>query len=143
MLRLAVIACCASLCGAQTVADPDSELDRIKARVNHVVAGIPNYTCVENVEQSRRLGRTGHFGSTERIRLEVAEAGGKELFARLGAKQFDNTSVPPFGSGVASSGEFVQYLRAIFGNSATKFQDRGRDDLEGAPCLRYDYSVSQ
>src|SRR5579872_741907 len=142
MLRLAVIACCASLCGAQTTADPESQLTRIKARVNQVVAGIPNYTCVENVEQSRRLGRTGHFGSVERVRLEVAEAGGKELFARLGAKQFDNTSVPPFGSGVASSGEFVQYLRAIFGNSATKFEDRGRDDLEGAPSLRYDYSVS-
>jgi hypothetical protein len=67
-----------------------------------------------------------------------------ELFAPLGAKRFDTTGLPPFGgSGVASNGEFVQYLRAIFGNTATKFQNRARDDFEGAPCLRYDYSVPQ
>ena len=143
-MRLAAIVCFASLCTAQTAGDADSEIERIRAKVNEVVAGIPNYTCVENVERSRRHGRAGRFGNADRVRIEVAEAGGKELFAPLGAKHFDNNGLPPAGSaGVVSNGEFVQYLRAIFDNTATQFQNHGKEDLEGAPCLRYDYIVPQ
>lgn len=40
-------------------------------------------------------------------------------------------------------GDFVQYLRAIFDKTHTRFEARGREDNEGAACLRYDYDVPQ
>lgn len=109
-----------------------------------MIAGMPNYTCVENLERSQRSRGSGRFGHVEQVRLEVAEADGRELFAPLGAQRFSDASVTSLVSGgVVTNGEFVQYLREIFENPDTQFQDRGREDVDGAPCLRYDYDVPQ
>ena len=144
MMRLAVLVCGASLCGAQPAAVPDAQLGRIKQKVNQMVAGMPNYTCVENLERAQRRHGSGRFGHAEQVRLEVAEASGKELFAPLGAQRFSDGGVTSFvGGGVITNGEFVQYLREIFENPDTQFQDRGREDVDGAPCMRYDYDVPQ
>jgi len=118
-------------------------LPRIRRQIAENLARMPNYTCVETMERFGRMRQAREFQLIDRLYLEVAEAGGKELFARAGAERLEEKHPSEFtGWGAAGSGDFSGYARSIFLNDRATFHYRGREDCEGRPATRYDYAVA-
>ena len=72
----------AIVCGAQT--PPSAEtllLSRIREKIASNLASLPSYTCLETTERAERADRAPSFLVSDILQLEVAEIGGKELFA--------------------------------------------------------------
>ena len=72
----------AILCGAQT--PPSAEtllLSRIREKIASNLASLPSYTCLETTERAERADHAPSFIVSDILQLEVAEIGGKELFA--------------------------------------------------------------
>jgi hypothetical protein len=56
-------------------------VSRVKARVKEQMAHMPQYTCLETFERSRkRAGPEGELTSQDAVRLEVLFTGKKEFF---------------------------------------------------------------
>jgi hypothetical protein len=56
-------------------------VSRVKARVKEQMAHMPQYTCLETFERSRkRAGPKGELTSQDAVRLEVLFTGKKEFF---------------------------------------------------------------
>src|ERR1700722_17188709 len=65
-------------------------LGRIRAHMDEVLRSAPNYTCVETMERTRRVGPARRFQMEDTLRLEVALVEGKEMFAWPGSKKFEH-----------------------------------------------------
>src|SRR5580698_9823121 len=93
---------------AQTALPPDLDaLAKIRTRMLFNLEHQPNYTCVETIERSSRAKSTNKFKVVDTLRLEVALADGREMFAWPGSKKFDETDVTQFvTSGAIGNGEF-------------------------------------
>lgn len=102
----------------------------------------PNYTCVETVERSHRLGPTHKFRLQDTLRLEVALVNGKEMFAWPGSRKFEDTDlriiVP---DGAIGNGNFALHARSIFESIAARFDYRGDARIDNRPSVRYDFRV--
>jgi hypothetical protein len=98
---------------------------------------------VKTIERHDRLREAREFQPIDRLYLEVAEAGGKELFACAGAQRFEEKHPSEFaGWGAAGNGDFSLYARSVFLNSRATFHYGGREDSDARPAIRYDYAVS-
>jgi hypothetical protein len=81
-----------------------SLLARVKEHGRATFAHIPDYACQETVDRYR-LSRS--INPTDTLHLEVAVVGGKELFARKGATQFQGDDPAAFVTvGLIGSGDF-------------------------------------
>lgn len=132
--------CCSSLAGAQTpVADM---LARIRV---HAVANLnrmPNYTCTETVERTRRPKSTHKFELLDTIRLEVALVDGKEMFAWPGSAKFEDVDLRHFVTdGAIGDGSFAMHARAVFAGQGTKFEYKGVGSTGDVAWVRFEYDV--
>ena len=59
----------------------------------------PNYTCVETMDRTRRLGPARQFQMQDTLRMEVALVEGKEMFAWPGSKKFESDDLRTLISG--------------------------------------------
>jgi hypothetical protein len=118
-------------------------LDHIKARMAENLRRLPNYTCTEVIDRSRRRRGTGEFAPVDTLKLDVALVDGKELFSWLGASQFEETDIREFGRdrGAYSSGDFALEARNIFLTGSPSFTYAGEQNLNGRLALRYDFRV--
>ena len=127
-------------------------LANIKQKMQQNLRQVPNYTCLETVERSRRMPRSqviskdggpGSFLPQDIVRLEVAEVEGKEFFARPGARNFEETRLSVFvNSGMIGNGMFALFTHAIFAGETATYRFAGKQNVEGRDLLRYDYQVS-
>ena len=123
--------------------EPEGLLARIQRRIDENLERMPNYTCVETMERFSRQRDAHEFQPIDRLNLEVAESGGKELFARAGAQRFEEKHPSEFASwGAAGNGEFSGYARSVFVSGRAAFHYVGNEECEGRPAIRYDYAVS-
>jgi hypothetical protein len=107
------------------------------------MTGVPNYTCLETIDRTKRA-HTSEFLPIDKIRLEVSVVGGKEMFARPGARSFDNrdvTSLVP--GGLIGSGMFSSLTRTLFVKDKGTLKYRGKDDLDGQASVRYDFRLTR
>jgi hypothetical protein len=80
-------------------------LARVKQHARATFEHIPDYACLETVHRFQRPRDDMPFRSIDTLRLEVASVGGKELFARRGATQFEGDDPMAFiGYGMIGSG---------------------------------------
>ena len=56
-------------------------LERVRERMALQARQLPNYTCTEHITRSMFAGNPRRLLARDRVRLEVALAGGRELFA--------------------------------------------------------------
>jgi hypothetical protein len=144
---------CGSVWAGQTEAPRELVLlTNIKQKMKQNLQQVPNYTCLETVERSRRMPRSqviskdggpGPFQPLDIVRLEVAEVEGKEFFSRPGARNFEETRLSAFvNSGMIGNGMFALFTRAIFANDIATYVFAGQQNVEGRDLLRYDYQVS-
>jgi hypothetical protein len=119
-------------------------LARIRAHMADVLQHEPNYTCIETMERTRRVGAAHQFQMQDTLRLEVALVEGKEMFAWPGSKKFESDDLRSLiSSGAYGNGNFALFARAVFLSSAPTFIYRGEDPLQGRNLLRFDYRVSR
>ena len=71
----------------------------MKTQMRAYLTQVPDYVCRVNVERYQGSGR-GRLPLRDRLRLEVAYVGGRELYAMPGATRFGG--IATFTSGLAT-----------------------------------------
>src|SRR5260370_12363761 len=138
------LACCMVLL-AYAQPQPSAEtalLGRIRAKAAENLKHLPDYTCTETIERSYGRQYAKKFEVLDRVRLEVAYVGGRELFGWPGASKINEPEINKLvAGGTVGNGDFALVPRDIFLSPSTTFQYVGDTDLEGKRVLSYDYIV--
>ncbi|HTS30960.1 MAG TPA: hypothetical protein VMH81_34045 [Bryobacteraceae bacterium] len=159
---IAILASAFSLWG-QPAHDPDDVLEQVRARLRGMTARLPHYTCVQTVERhyfkpagdhkappscdqvsaDRKTGRTKlQLYATDRLRLDVAVADGREIVSWVGAGKFDTRRVDEVvGEGPTGTGAFGGHLVDIFNNPGVHFAYLGEKAISGRQVLEYRFTV--
>jgi len=128
--------------GRQDEASRTALLSRVLGTMRHAIARMPDYTCTENITRSIGGGTPLRVRTLERLRLQVAIIGGKELFSWPGAAPFERDS--PYdmvGGGTAGTGDFAGFSRGVFGSDAAQFTSGEEEVRAEKRTVRYDYIV--
>jgi len=146
--------------------DPVAVLMRVRDRVMAHAERIPNHTCVETIARDvykqvattpprscddllARRKRAGagtlvKLDTTDRLRLDVAVADGREIYSWAGAGKFEEKEldelVPP---GAVGTGPFAATLLGIFETRDPNFAFNGETTLDGRRLMEYSFAVSQ
>ncbi|HTM50978.1 MAG TPA: hypothetical protein VL285_19915 [Bryobacteraceae bacterium] len=132
----------AAVASAQTDGTPDPMLARIQERVLERLARLPDYVCVQTVERAHRASAKEPFKPIDTLRLQVALINGKEQYAWLDARRFDDRELRDLvGRGAVGTGIFALHTRHVFQPKIAEFKARGEETREGRRVLRYDYEV--
>jgi hypothetical protein len=130
--------------GAQALAPEVLLLSRIKRHMEEVLSRQPNYTCLETIERSRRLGKTRRFQLVDALHLEVAVVEGKELFSWPGEREFKDRDLRELApTGAIGNGSFALHARSVFLSGTPQISYRGEEMLQGRMMARYDFHVPQ
>jgi hypothetical protein len=114
-------------------------LDRIRTHMMDTLKRQPNYTCLETVERSAHGANSRVFEKRDTVRLEVALADHKEMFAWPGSKNFEDKPVTDFvPGGMFGNGDFATYANTVFGGNSTQFRYLG----SSGGSVRFDFEVS-
>jgi hypothetical protein len=157
---MAMLASCAVGALAQQAQDPEAALRRTRERVLADLERMPRYTCVQTItrryfaaegktdscvaiiaaheKQSRKIKLSGW----DRLRLDVAIAGGENVYSWVGAPRFESGTLEELaGHGPLSSGDFGPFLFSIFNGAAVTYQ--GEERAGGKRLLVYSYEMSR
>ncbi len=116
-------------------------LARIKQKMKRNLRQVPNYTCMETIERLWHEPRSQGFKTVDTVKLEVAEAGGKELFARPG-EQFEERDLAEFASGgLTGNGMFALHARSLFVDDNATIRYAGPETAGSRRLERYDFRV--
>jgi len=134
---------------AQEAPEPKIDADllrlaRIKVHMGANLQGLPNYTCTQTIERSRRLPRSRRFELQDTLRLEVALVEGKELFSWPGSGRFEDKEMRDLvGNGTFGNGNFAIHARSVFLSNAPRFSYEGIVEENGRKLFQYSYDVPQ
>lgn len=132
----------AALAAQPEIAPETMLLARIKVRAERNLNRLPNYTCLETIERSRRRVSSRRFELIDLVRLEVALVDGKEMFAYPGSARFDERDITDMVSGgTIGNGNFAVHARSVFLTNAPTFRHVGERIREGRRTIRFDYRV--
>jgi hypothetical protein len=117
-------------------------LARIRVAMAETLARQPDYTCVQQIERSRRMLPRRRFELHDLLRIEVALVEGKEFFAWPGARKFEETDLTEMVTGGAiGTGDFALHARSVFETSAPVFKYAGTATLRGHQARQFDFVV--
>jgi hypothetical protein len=118
-------------------------LGRAKNKMAAALRGMPNYTCLQTIERSKRLPKRRKFELIDVLRLEVGLVEGKELFAWPGSGKFEDKElseiVPP--GGAIGNGAFAAHANSVFQGRAASITFEGWE--ENPRRARYAFRVPQ
>jgi hypothetical protein len=118
-------------------------LARIKTKAKQGLANVPDYTCAETMERFTRSAGRYNFHKVDQVNLEVAEIGGKELFAKPGSKTFDEQDLMHMiGYGLVATGMFFHMAKNLIDSPAPKFHYAGQKKVKGHNSAQYDFDVA-
>jgi len=117
-----------------------SLLVRVKQHGRATFEHIPDYACLETVARYRQARSVA---PTDILHLEVAVVGGRELFARKGATQFQADDPAAFvTAGMIGSGDFSATPLNLFVHDAGWITAPSEAGLSGRKPLRFEFEVS-
>jgi hypothetical protein len=129
---------------SQTAENPDQLLQRIQQRMAAHLTQLPNYTCHEVVDRLMRRVSSGNFEHVDRLELEVAFVGNKELFSRAGEAQFHEEEIHNMvPAGTIGNGAFGAYVETVLSGDGATLKYIGPSKTDGHKTLRYDFNVAQ
>jgi hypothetical protein len=137
--RLLVLACAAACSRA---ADAPAPISRIREHMREYVAHLPDYTCRITLERFRRPKARAPFEQSDRLRLEVAYAGGQELYSWPGDDRFEagiEDLLP--GHGMVSNGSYALHVRNLFLRDGAEFAAPREEKCQDHPCVRLDFHI--
>jgi hypothetical protein len=118
------------------------QLQEILAQASGNIERMPNYTCLETIERTRRGDPCPKCSIADRVRLEVGVIGGKERFVFPGGSTFEDKEIDELVSHWAiGSGEFAMFPRDLFVSHLATYSAQREEVFEGKAELRYDYTV--
>jgi hypothetical protein len=122
----------------------EGQLARFREKVRQDMSSIPNYTCLETIERTRRMPPLD-FMPAGTVRLEVSSVGGKELFAKPGARSFEDRDVASLVPGGAiGTGMFATFARDLFVAGKGTVRYRRNENLPGRESsVRCDFRVKK
>jgi hypothetical protein len=120
---------------------------RIREHVRSQLTQLLNCTCLQTSDryrlQSSKSGQKHRIESSERLMLEIAYIGGKEVFAWPGAGSFESRTVSEIvAGGLTDTGGFSLFARSIFVDNTAIVKFKGTEDIQGHNAVRYDCSVA-
>ena len=120
-------------------------LVRVLHRMADNLARLPNYTCLERIERTVRPIGARQFVFLDRLRLEVAYVGDKELYSWPGAEKFEDKALVEIvgDAGTIATGSFALHARAVFRSNAPVFTWAGEGERSGRKTVRYDFQISK
>lgn len=146
--------------GAESGTPPAEALVRARATLQSMTRQLARYACVETVDRSyyepppdavrgcarilaaRNAQAPLKLKSTDRLRLEVTLADGREIHAWPGATRFDVRNVDQIiHQGPVSTGTFGTHLIGVFDNPGTVFEFAGAQASDGRNLLEYHFRV--
>jgi hypothetical protein len=143
ILSIGLAAFLASVFAAEPIAPEILHLARIQSKAKLGLSSIPAYTCSETMSRSNRANSRSNFHYEDVLKLEVAEIGGKELFAKAGESQFTDDGLRKYaGKGLIATGMFYHLALTVFGSAAPRFQYVGPKKIKGRRTYQYDFTIS-
>lgn len=140
-LLLLLVVCCFA-------ADDPESLSRIREHMREYLARLPDYTCRVTIERGQRGASRGDYAVLDRLRLEIAYAGGHEYYAWPGDSRFENTidELLP-DRGLVSEGSWALHMRKLFLTNDAQFslprEDAGLTRVDFAvPAVRSGFAVT-
>ncbi|HYI94058.1 MAG TPA: hypothetical protein VEX68_10980 [Bryobacteraceae bacterium] len=119
---------------------PGDMLDAVKQKVIRDLTKLPDYVCTETIEQSR-IGVNGEPADTNRIRLDVGYAQGKQIFGWPGGESLSEFDVSRLVPGLVSDGEVLALAKLLL-LSEPVITGQGPERHEGRATIPYDYRVT-
>jgi hypothetical protein len=118
-------------------------LGRIRYVAAQTLSRLPNFTCVETIERSRRAAPTKRYEFLDTVRLEVAYLEGKEMYSWPGDSRFEDRDLPKMvgGQGAIGTGDFVLHAKAVLLGTEARLEPPVREVREGRPVYRINYRV--
>jgi len=109
----------AAVLTATTARAEDLDRDLLQRAGDHVRAylqKLPDYVCRVDIQRSERVRPGGRLIPRDQLALEVAFAGGRELYGLPGATSFEDGSIDRFtgGTGAMSTGSYAMHIREVF-----------------------------
>ncbi len=144
---IAFVCLLAASCCAEPLPDGVLLLARVREHVRAQMTELSNCTCFQTSDrygiQGSQLAKKHRIESSERLTLEIAYIGGKELFAWPGSGSFESRSVSEMvGGGLTDTGGFSLFARSIFVDNIAIVKFSGKEVFQGREAVRYDYSVA-
>src|SRR4051812_36469955 len=123
-------------------ADDGDLLARIRDHMRDYVKRLPDYTCRVTIERSARRGSRGAWDLTDRLRLEIAYANGREYYAWPGDDRFENgiEELLP-RRGLVSEGSWALHARKLFLTNDAEFGSPRTADCDGPACVQIPFLV--
>ena len=123
--------------------DPAAQLARVQAKVARALGDLPDYTCMVSAQRAVWSQRRKRFAPVDIVRYEIAQVGGRELFAWPGASNFQDRSISQaVPSGLIADGDFGLHLREVFVSGSAAIEFSGSEELDGEPSLRWEFAVA-
>jgi hypothetical protein len=144
MLRVAAGTAMFLLLGTALHADdaPQALLDRFLASMKSELDRLPNCVCNQTVERLERPSADQAWRKIDTLHLEVALTSEGELYARTGARRFDQRSLAQIvGKGTVTTGQFGMFAKHVFLMSSAKYGFRGEAERDGRKAYEYFYEV--
>jgi hypothetical protein len=124
--------------------EPEGLLQRIRSRMATHLSQLPNYTCHQVTDRLTRRASAGSLERVDRVELEVAFVGSRELFSKPGETRFEEQEIHNLVPvGTIGNGAFGAHVATIFSGDAATFTFIGPSKKDGHKTLRYDFTVPQ
>lgn len=124
--------------------DSEAVLQRIRTRVEHNLSRLTNYTCHEVIDRLIRPPNMASLIQHDRVEVEVAFVGNRELFARPGQSDFAEESLSKLiPTGTVGTGNFGSHTHSIFVGDAASFEYAGTSTKDKHRAYRFGFEVSQ
>jgi hypothetical protein len=123
--------------------DPATALPLVRSNLLKHFSQLRNYTCHVVADRFRRLGNNS-LDRQDRVQLEAAFVGDKELFSRPGETTFEDRPVASMvPSGMISNDAFGSYYDVMLSGNATELKYHGSCKKDGRNTFRYEFRVPQ
>ncbi len=118
-------------------------IGRVRVVAAQDLGRLPNFTCVETIERSRRAPAGKKYEFLDTIRLEVAYVEGKEMYSWPGEPRFEERDLTKMvgGMGAIGTGDFVMHARAVLLGAGVKFEPAVKETMGERAVYRFDYRV--
>jgi hypothetical protein len=145
-------------------ADPVDVLMRVREEVLAHGEHVPNHTCVETVDRDRydqapehapkscdailarrklpNFSRLLRLSASDRLRLDVAFSGEREIYSWAGASKFEEGDIDELvPEGAMGTGPFASLLLGVFVGRPPKFTFEGDSVVDGRTLFEYSFHV--
>jgi hypothetical protein len=155
-MRGSILIICSAIACLHAQSDPGDLLQRVTKKVLDTVGRLPKYMCTQTVDRSQYNPTVGTAGrkcepyarnqlrltTTDRLRLDVAVTGGREMYSWVAESRFEDRSLFELvNNGAMSTGSFASFLMVVFRDDEASFSYQGERSEGGRQLAEFEFRV--